>query len=56
MEFLDTCNRYDAAPLEGFQIKVVLVETPAAPFGGAASVGVDGGVVGDPEALREDKA
>ena len=40
---MDTCNRYDAAPLEGFQIKVVLVETPAAPFGGAASVGVDGG-------------
>jgi hypothetical protein len=39
---LETCNRYDTAPGEAFQVTQGFVETPVEPFAGEASVGVVG--------------
>ena len=41
---MDTCNRYDAAPLAVFQFNVGLVEMRVAPFCGDASIGAGGGI------------
>ena len=42
LELVETCNRYDIAPLEAFQLNVGLVETPVAPLPGKASIGAAG--------------
>ena len=42
LELVETCNRYEVAPLEGFQLKVGLVETPVAMSAGEASSGAAG--------------
>ena len=44
LELVDTCNRYDVAPLAVFQFNVGLVEMPVAPFCGDDSVGAGGGL------------
>ena len=38
---VDTCNLYDVAPLEAFQLKLGLVETPVAPLAGEANAGAE---------------
>ena len=42
LELVETCNRYDVAPLEGFHIKMGSVETFVAPFAGEANLGAEG--------------
>jgi hypothetical protein len=41
-ETVDTCNPYEVAPVEAFQVKVGLVTTSIAPFAGEARVGAAG--------------
>ena len=38
-ELVETCNPYEVAPVEAFQVNVGLVVTPVAPFAGEARVG-----------------
>jgi hypothetical protein len=40
VEFVETCTRYDVAPLTAFHNSVELVGVSVAPFGGDTSVGV----------------
>jgi len=42
VELVETCNRYNVALLETFQLKVGLVDIPVEPFEGDASVGTLG--------------
>ena len=42
-ELAETCNPYEVAPVEAFQLKVGFVATPVAPFAGEARVGAAGG-------------
>jgi len=39
---VETCSRYDAAPVEALQLKAGFVGTPVAAFDGEASVGAAG--------------
>jgi hypothetical protein len=39
---VDTCNRYEVAPVEEFQLSVGLVGTPVEPSEGEESVGAGG--------------
>jgi hypothetical protein len=41
-ELVETCNRYDVAQFEEFQVNVGFVGTPVKPFDGEASAGADG--------------
>jgi hypothetical protein len=45
VKVVDTCTRYDAAPLEAFQISVGLVDTPFALLNGEICIGTDGGAI-----------
>jgi hypothetical protein len=38
-ESVETCNPYEVAPVEAFQVNVGLVATPVAPFAGETRVG-----------------
>jgi hypothetical protein len=40
---VETWSRYDVAPLEEFQAKIGLIETPVAPLAGEVRVGAAGG-------------
>jgi hypothetical protein len=42
VELVDTCTRYDVAPLDAFQLKVGEVDWFGAPVAGDASEGVPG--------------
>ena len=44
VELVDTCNRYDVAPVEAFQLNVRVTGCAVAPLLGDESVGVAGGV------------
>lgn len=41
-ETVETCNPYEVAPDEAFQLNVGLVAIPVAPFAGEARVGAAG--------------
>ena len=41
-ELVETCIRYDVAPLDAFHESVGLVDTPVAPFAGVLKVGACG--------------
>jgi len=51
LELVETCSPYEVAPLEAFQLRVGLVETPVAAFEGDTSVGGIGG----PLALSDER-
>ena len=43
LELVETCTRYDVAPVEAFQLKTVgVVDTPVSPSAGERSVGTAG--------------
>ena len=41
-EAVETCNPYEVAPVEAFQLKVGFMATPVAPFAGETRVGAAG--------------
>jgi hypothetical protein len=41
-ELVESCIRYEAAPVEAFQLRVGVVATPVAPFTGEARTGAAG--------------
>jgi len=42
-ELIETCNPYEVAPVEAFQLKVGVIDWVADPFAGEARVGAAGG-------------
>jgi hypothetical protein len=40
---VETCTRYDVAPVDAFQVNVAFVATPVAPLVGVARTGTGGG-------------
>jgi len=45
VELVESCNRYEVAPVETFQLNVGLVDTPVVSFAGDTSVGATGAVI-----------
>jgi hypothetical protein len=42
-ELVETCTRYDVAPVEAFHVNVTFVATPVAPLAGVDNTGAVGG-------------
>ena len=51
LELVDTCTRYDVAPLEALQVSVGAGEIPVAPLAGEPRTGGSG----TPDALRDER-